>query len=272
MGRWMSPDWSASVAPVPYADLSNPQSLNLYAYLGNNPVMGVDRDGHMSAQMDGWGVDHNGVGGGGLSSYLDSGGYCADEMYCHGDSWPGPSQTWPEQQQRAAQQANAQAFQAVWDAFPSYESYGTGTAGKSGMSIQQLTGVDVVDTCALRMSYALNQSGYTISKSDGKSAMKGSDAHYYLVSQKDVGNFIRRTFGITPQIIGKAGIGTFETAFEGKQGFVRFNIQFNHPGNIATGHIALWNGENFRSLHDYYTVPSPNGGYVVKSIEFYRMH
>jgi RHS repeat-associated protein len=56
LGRWMSPDWSASVAPVPYADLANPQSLNLYGYVGNNPVTGVDPDGHMSAQMDGWGT------------------------------------------------------------------------------------------------------------------------------------------------------------------------------------------------------------------------
>ena len=31
MGRFMSPEWSAKVAPVPYAKLENPQSLNLYA-------------------------------------------------------------------------------------------------------------------------------------------------------------------------------------------------------------------------------------------------
>ncbi len=33
MGRFMSPDWSAKVMPVPYAKLDNPQSLNLYAYV-----------------------------------------------------------------------------------------------------------------------------------------------------------------------------------------------------------------------------------------------
>jgi hypothetical protein len=31
MGRFMSPDWSAKVEPVPYAKLDDPQSLNLYA-------------------------------------------------------------------------------------------------------------------------------------------------------------------------------------------------------------------------------------------------
>ena len=46
MGRFMSPDWSAKVEPVPYAKLDDPQSLNLYAYVLNNPLSGVDADGH----------------------------------------------------------------------------------------------------------------------------------------------------------------------------------------------------------------------------------
>ena len=46
MGRWMSPDWSANPTSVPYADFSNPQSLNLYRYGANNPLVTVDKDGH----------------------------------------------------------------------------------------------------------------------------------------------------------------------------------------------------------------------------------
>jgi RHS repeat-associated protein len=46
MGRWLSPDWSAKVEPVPYAKLGNPQSLNLYSYVLNNPLSNVDLDGH----------------------------------------------------------------------------------------------------------------------------------------------------------------------------------------------------------------------------------
>jgi RHS repeat-associated protein len=45
-GRFTSPDWSAAPEAVPYADLSNPQSLNLYSYMRNNPLGGVDPDGH----------------------------------------------------------------------------------------------------------------------------------------------------------------------------------------------------------------------------------
>ena len=47
MGRWMSPDWAARATPVPYAKLDNPQSLNLYAYVGNNPHSRMDPDGHI---------------------------------------------------------------------------------------------------------------------------------------------------------------------------------------------------------------------------------
>jgi len=46
MGRFMSPDWSAKEDPVPYAKLDDPQSLNLYAYVRNNPLGGVDSNGH----------------------------------------------------------------------------------------------------------------------------------------------------------------------------------------------------------------------------------
>jgi RHS repeat-associated protein len=46
MGRWMSPDWSKTPSGVPYAILSNPQTLNLYSYVLNNPLTHFDPDGH----------------------------------------------------------------------------------------------------------------------------------------------------------------------------------------------------------------------------------
>jgi RHS repeat-associated protein len=45
-GRWMTADWSVTPEPVPYAKLENPQSLNLYAYVGNDPTNHPDPDGH----------------------------------------------------------------------------------------------------------------------------------------------------------------------------------------------------------------------------------
>ena len=46
-GRFTSPDWSASPQPVPYADLGDPQSLNLYGYVRNNPLSLTDPTGHV---------------------------------------------------------------------------------------------------------------------------------------------------------------------------------------------------------------------------------
>ncbi len=65
MGRFMSPDWAAKAEPVPYAKLDNPQTLNLYAYMRNNPLGGTDPDGHCDwcqklwnyANKKGWKTD-----------------------------------------------------------------------------------------------------------------------------------------------------------------------------------------------------------------------
>jgi RHS repeat-associated protein len=46
LGRFTSPDWSSAPQPVPYANLRDPQTLNLYAYVGNNPLARADLDGH----------------------------------------------------------------------------------------------------------------------------------------------------------------------------------------------------------------------------------
>jgi RHS repeat-associated protein len=46
LGRWVSADWSPTPIPVPYADFNNPQSLNLYGFVGGNPASKADPDGH----------------------------------------------------------------------------------------------------------------------------------------------------------------------------------------------------------------------------------
>ncbi|MGH9475363.1 MAG: RHS repeat-associated core domain-containing protein [Terriglobales bacterium] len=46
LGRFLTPDWSATPEATPYANLSNPQSLNLYSYVLNNPATAADPDGH----------------------------------------------------------------------------------------------------------------------------------------------------------------------------------------------------------------------------------
>jgi RHS repeat-associated protein len=45
-GRWLSADWSAVPVAVPYANLTNPQTLNLYAMVADDPESFADLDGH----------------------------------------------------------------------------------------------------------------------------------------------------------------------------------------------------------------------------------
>ena len=51
LGRWTSADWSPTPIPVPYADFHDPQSLNLYGFVGGNPASKADPDGHQSNTM-----------------------------------------------------------------------------------------------------------------------------------------------------------------------------------------------------------------------------
>ena len=72
-GRWLTPDWSADPTPVPYAQLDNPQSLNLYAYVRNNPTTFPDLDGHLAAGGAIYGVGPNAFGDCGFSCEAGSG-------------------------------------------------------------------------------------------------------------------------------------------------------------------------------------------------------
>jgi RHS repeat-associated protein len=45
-GRWLSSDWSSTPIAVPYANLTNPQTLNLYAMVTDDPESFADLDGH----------------------------------------------------------------------------------------------------------------------------------------------------------------------------------------------------------------------------------
>jgi RHS repeat-associated protein len=47
-GRWLSADWSNVPVPIPYANLTNPQTLNLYSMVTDDPESFADLDGHQS--------------------------------------------------------------------------------------------------------------------------------------------------------------------------------------------------------------------------------
>jgi RHS repeat-associated protein len=46
LGRFMTPDWDMKPVTVPYAKFGDPQTLNLYSYVENEPINRIDPDGH----------------------------------------------------------------------------------------------------------------------------------------------------------------------------------------------------------------------------------
>src|SRR5205807_177870 len=52
LGRFITPDWSATPVPVPYSELTDPQSLNQYSYVRNLPATKADADGHCAEGDD----------------------------------------------------------------------------------------------------------------------------------------------------------------------------------------------------------------------------
>lgn len=240
-GRFMTPDWAARPTAVPYAQFGDPQSLNLYSLVRNDPVSRVDADGHSPNP-------YTGSGGIDITFTTDVGQLQADQLMQANDA--------------------LRAFQAAWKSYPTHEAFGSGQPGTSGQSIQQLTGVNVVDTCALRLSYALNQAGVKIGKDDG-STWKGKDGKYYLVRVGDVEKFITKRFALTPQGFGKSDVANFTQTNAKTSGFVGFSIHF--AGSDATGHMALFSNGAFRDpKYDDYTIPYP-GHYTVRGLDYWRV-
>ncbi len=228
IGRFMTADWSAIPAPVPYANFSNPQTLNLYAIVSDNPETFADLDGHYSAYTAP-------TAGGGM----DLTGFSSDDSYTsigYGEFGGPPS----ENQAQPAQIT----FNALLKNYPTQEDHPTDPNAPN--SIWSLIGGNVEkyewtkdqngnavesNSCAVRMSYDLNKSGLTIPK--GKGTFSGADGKQYFLRVADLQKFITRSLG-PPQVLHGGGW----SGPEGKSGIISFNIPFRD----ATGHFSLWNG------------------------------
>jgi len=55
LGRFLTPDWASAPTAVPYATFGDPQTLNLYAYVNNNPGTEIDMSGHWGPVGPQWG-------------------------------------------------------------------------------------------------------------------------------------------------------------------------------------------------------------------------
>ena len=113
-GRFMSPDWANKPEPVPYAKLGSPQTLNLYAFAGNNPKSDPDLDGH---EMETAPLPSSCDGNGGLcSSIRDSvseGGSIQDGVAAYDNSLPKGKSTGSPKTQNGTQAQKKRASPPV---------------------------------------------------------------------------------------------------------------------------------------------------------------
>lgn len=140
-------------------------------------------------------------------------------------------------------------FDLMWRNFPDHVKYPTLTALFNSIGGQLVRNVGVPgfgpsgNTCAVRMSRALNYSTMPISSRQVAAlkleTLKGADDMLYLFRVRELNTYLRAVLGATPQTVDKG----FGTAFAGSRGIVSFTIE---GWTDASGHVALWDGTQFK--------------------------
>lgn len=117
------------------------------------------------------------------------------------------------------------------------------------------------NTCAVRMSYILNQSGLFIPPTAGKTK-KGGDGRNYFYRVKDVIEFLKQRWG-PPEIIAYPPTGG--GSMIGKKGVVLFEVR---GWTDATGHATLFNGT---SCYDHCYFNEPGVTYQTTRANFWAL-
>ena len=92
------------------------------------------------------------------------------------------------------------------------------------------------NTCAVRMSYILNQSGIPIPHV-GNKTVSGADKRWYFYRVKDVIDFLMLRWGKPDLVVPHPPSNSGQ--FAGKKGIILFEVS-GWPD--AGGHATLWNG------------------------------
>jgi hypothetical protein len=129
-------------------------------------------------------------------------------------------------------------FDALWVLFKKVQGDGTvDFVGNflGGKVAQNIAAGSFENACALRMSYALNFSGYDVANSGGKT-VSGADRRHYIYRVKDMRDFLFEKFG-QPDLVAE---NPKQKDFEGKRGIILFAVKI---WRNATGHVTLWDGK-----------------------------
>jgi RHS repeat-associated protein len=213
-------------------DDEEPASLHKYTYAEDNPVDNTDRSGNE--------IDEIAVAAA-ISVTLDA---------------------MPSVAQAGAAVTRQARFAALLRSYPSHADHSSDP--KQPGNIWALIGGHVQmnaynkgvvnNTCAIRMSYALNLSGWAIPKGSG--TVSGADGSQYYLRVADLQGFLSTLF--PKQTLPG---GSFSGP-SGVTGIISFNIPFGRnpvTGDRAGGHFALWTGQGLTDAteSDYASWPAP---------------
>ncbi|WP_223259922.1 type VI secretion system amidase effector protein Tae4 [Ralstonia pseudosolanacearum] len=117
------------------------------------------------------------------------------------------------------------------------------------------------NTCAVRMSYILNQAGVPVPNIPGKTK-KGGDHHNDFYRIRDVIAFLKSHWG-APEVVAYPPAGGGNLA--GKTGVILFEVQ---GWSDAAGHATLFNG---RTCYDHCYFNEPGVTYRTNKANFWAL-
>ncbi|HVV84509.1 MAG TPA: T6SS effector amidase Tae4 family protein [Kofleriaceae bacterium] len=164
----------------------------------------------------------------------------------------------------------AEGFEQMWDAHPhNYQEDDSQNTSSDEVRDEQGLPDYLENTCAIRLSTMLNNTGHEITPAKTKAAgiarapiYSKKTKHYYIVSAKEMWTYLQKNFRAADVEFPKGGkrfkdSEEFQAAFDseikplldGKQGIVAFDKIFSYGG---TGHVDLFNGTSLSDASDWY--------------------
>lgn len=167
-------------------------------------------------------------------------------------------------------------FSKLWNSFPDHPTYPTFNelytwlGGVAEKNIYSPGFGPKGNTCASRISVALNKGGSPINRAVaagcGARTISAADGSQIIYGVADLRKYLLKTLGKPT----KDNISPFDSEFAGKRGIVAFSVNWAN----AVGHIALWNGVAYRepTYDNYATYVDPrNPGVKTSSGEFWEI-
>ena len=143
----------------------------------------------------------------------------------------------------------------LWNMYYDYYYYPDSYQVKQLLGGRVATG-NINNTCAVRMSAALNCSGVPIPRyHNNLTTIQDGNGNNIAIRTSELNRWLRYRFGETDFYLRKQSGEPFDKSqLAGKKGIISFRIKFSD----ASGHIDLWDGSKFSSEYrlkkDYWTL------------------